>query len=102
MYPPRRRQPSALDALAAATDAIRAEVEALETPLERARRVTQLLEVLKEQHGQVADMRIEPVGELRQAGWSLRRVADALELSLNAIVQIENDRRGRPRWRPQR
>jgi acyl-CoA reductase-like NAD-dependent aldehyde dehydrogenase len=100
--PPPVRRHDAREAIERATDAIRAEVEALESPLERARAVTALLEVLREQQAQVADLRVGPVGELRQAGMSLRAIADALDLSLNAVVQIDNEHRGRPRWRPRR
>lgn len=74
----------------------------METPLERAQAVTRLLGLLREQHDQVADLRVEPVGALRAAGMSLRSIADAIGISLNAVVQIENDRLNRPRWRPRR
>lgn len=100
--PPPARRPVARELIGQSTAAIRAEVEALETPLERARAVTAFLELLREQHAEVADLRVDPVGELREAGMSLRAIAEALELSLNAVVQIDNERRGRPRWRPRR
>lgn len=99
---PRRRLPAAQEAIDLATEAIRAEVEALETPLEKAQAVTRLLAVLREQQDQVADLRVGPVGELRAAGMSLRSTADAIGISLNAVVQIENERLNRPRWRPRR
>ncbi len=86
--------------MAAATAAIKAEVAALETPLERGVTVTQLPEVLREEHGAVADLRVAPAGELRRTGMSLRAIAETLGISLNAVVQIEHERRGRPRWRP--
>lgn len=90
MPPGRRRSLTAQEAIAAATEAIEREVAALDTPLERARALTRLLESLRLQHRQVAALRVEPVGELRRAGMSLKAVAEALDITKNAVVQIEN------------
>lgn len=95
MPPPApRRRPSA-QALAAARDVIRREVQALRTPLEQAELTTRLLREVAEVQSHVAALRMDAVADLRQQGWTYRAIGQALGLSTNAIAQIEKQRRSR-------
>lgn len=70
-------------------------IAAGETALQRAERATWFIELCAQAQGRMAQARLEPVGELRRAGWSMARIARALGLSKTAIAQVEQERLGR-------
>lgn len=88
-------------ALDAALERIRRDIARLDgDPLAQARAVTVVLEVLRDMHGTVADLRLGPVGQLRQQGRTWLSIAEELGISPNAVVQIDRERLGLPRTRP--
>lgn len=90
--PPSRPRATPEQALAAAAEAIDEDVQDLDTPLERAQRTTRLLQEVAGVQRRVAQLRMTAVAELRQAGWSYRAIGHALDLSANAVTQIERQR----------
>lgn len=81
--------------MTAAAEAISEEVGRLATPLERARATTALLQDVATLQRHVATLRMAAVAELREATWSYRAIGQALGLSVNAVAQIEKQRRQR-------
>jgi lambda repressor-like predicted transcriptional regulator len=92
-----RSASSAADAVAAAGEAIQRELAAL-SPLERAQKATEVIAALRQTVAETSALRVAAVGQLRDEGMSLRAVAEALGVTLNAVYQIENERLDRPRW----
>lgn len=84
--------PTAAAALAGAVEAVGHEVAGLAAPLDRARLTTALLQDVAGLQRHVAALRMSAVAELRELGWSYRRIGTALGLSANAISQIEKQR----------
>jgi len=91
----RRRQPDGERALADAAQEMLDDEATGETALQRAERATRFIELCVQTQGQLAQARLAPVGEFRNAGWSMARIAQALGLSKTAIAQVECERLGR-------
>jgi hypothetical protein len=99
LVPPARRRPATQlieEALAAAI----AEVNGRESDLDKVVAATEFIAQLGEGRRRLALSRMAPVERLHAGGkWSYRRLADAAGLSKNAISQIKDEARGRPRRR---
>ena len=91
--PPRRRRPGPTpdEAVRAAVEASLVYIRSLETPAERARAATDLVARFEDARREVALARVDDVRQMLAAGQTLRATALALDLSVNAVVQIRDE-----------
>lgn len=101
MPPARRRRPPqpATDAVQNAVDIALAAIARLDTAEQRAKAATDVIAAFDQGKRQIARARIDAVVELLRGGRTLRSVAQDLDVSVNAVVQIRNEHLGRPRRR---
>lgn len=69
--------------------------------LEAVRGLSAFIQMLTEERDKASSLRFVRVGRLREEGVSLGRIAEAAEVTRNAVAQMERRYRDKPRHRTQ-